>query len=317
VRREEPLRGEKLIKTPMVFIIGAGASVGYGFPLGEKLVKQIAFHTRAAETAFSRAMVASGVDSADVLRFHGNLRGADPSSIDTFLENNREEFVRVGKAAIALVILLAEAECANQGNLVENPPKDNWLKYIWNVARAGCSAETLLHNRVSFVTLNYDRVLETYLSGVIRSAFNLNPDEATALRVKVFPVVHLHGQVSGVEFGADPAMFLNERLDEIAAGIRVVHDAVPVGDSVFEEAQGMISRADLICCLGFGYHPTNINRLRLRDTKRASARLLGSTFGMGHAEVLQAQAALGLDLTHVPNSGLECEAFLRENVALL
>lgn len=306
-----------MIKTPTVFVLGAGASYGYGFPLGERLVKQIGSHTRAAETSFSKAMVASGVDSADVLRFNGNLRGADLSSIDAFLESNRAEFVRVGKAAIALVILLAEVTCVENGRLVENPPEDNWLKYVWNVARAGCDAHTLPDNRVSFITFNYDRVLETYLSGVIRSAFNLTSEEAVALRAKAFPIVHLHGQVSGVEFGAKPEAFLNERLDEIATGIRVVHDAVPVGDSVFEEAQDMIGRAELICCLGFGYHPTNIKRLRLSESKKASARLLGSTFGMGHAEVLQAQAALGLDLTHVPNSRLKCEAFLRENVVLL
>jgi hypothetical protein len=306
-----------LIRTPTVFIVGAGASYEYGFPLGEKLVKQIVFHTRAAETPFSKAMVASGIDSTDVLQFSSSLKGADLSSIDAFLENNRAEFVRVGKAAIALVILLAELECAKQGRLIENPPEDNWLKYIWNVARAGCAAQTLLDNRVSFVSFNYDRVLETYLSGVIGSAFNLSSDEAAELRTQAFPVVHLHGQVAGVKFGAGPEAFLNERLDEIAAGIRVVHDAVPVGDSVFEEAQGMIEQAEVICCLGFGYHPTNIKRLRLSRLKKTNARFVGSTFGMGRAEMLQAQAALGLDLTHVPLSGRKCEAFLRENVVLL
>ncbi|MBU0595758.1 SIR2 family protein [Candidatus Bipolaricaulota bacterium] len=306
-----------MITAPTVIIIGAGASFEYGFPLGAKLVKQAVFHTRAPVTALCKALVSSGV-SADVAgEFSVRLRDSDSNSIDTFLENNREEYVRIGKAAIALVILLAEADCLTEGRLLAKPPADHWLKYIWNVVREACSVQTLQDNRIGFVTFNYDRVLETYLDGVIQNAFNLEPAAATALREQAFPIVHLHGQVSNVGFGAyPPGALLNEQLQEIASGIRVVHDSVPRDDRAFERAFDMIRSAKLICCLGFGYHPTNVGRLRLKELKAQKAQFCGSAYGMGAAQIQQAENMLGLSIN--PTSGnLKCEAFLQEHVVLV
>jgi len=306
-----------MITAPTVFIIGAGASSEYGFPLGTELVKQAVFHTRAAATALVKALVSSGVSADDAGEFSVRLRDSDPNSIDTFLENNREEYVRIGKAAIALVILLAEVNCLKHRLLIEKAPEDHWLKYIWNAVREACSAQTLQDNRISFVTFNYDRVLETYLDGVIQNAFNLELAEATVLREQAFPIVHLHGQVSNIGFGAyPPGELLNERLQEIASGIRVVHDSVPRDDPAFEKAFGMIRSAQMICCLGFGYHPTNVMRLRLEELKALTAQFCGSAYGMGAAQIQQAENILSLSINQT-SGNLKCEAFLREHVVLV
>jgi len=304
-----------MIHIPTVFIVGAGASAEYGFPLGGALVKQIVFHMREEGTALRQALARVGVGLRDAEEFGIRLRDSDSDSIDTFLENNSEEFVRIGKAAIACVILLAEEECASRNRLVADPPGDHWLKYVWNTARGGCNAATLAENRLSFVSFNYDRVLETYLDGVIQSTFNLEAVEAAALRAKAFPIVHLHGQVSGVGFGEVEGAFADNHLERLSSGIRVVHDEVPTNGPAFESAFNMIASARRICCLGFGFHPTNIRRLRLHDIMSPDARFHGSTFGMGEAQIRQAQSTLNLQIERtLPH--LKCASFLRECVDL-
>ncbi len=303
-----------MIQNPTVFIVGAGASTEYGFPLGGALVKQIVFHMRKEGTALRQGLARVGVSLRDAEEFGIRLQDSDSDSIDTFLENNREEFVRIGKTAIACVILLAEAECARQHRLVADPPADHWLKYVWNIARGGCSVATLPENRLSFVSFNYDRVLETYLDGVIQSTFNLEAAEGSTLRAKAFPIVHLHGQVSGVGFGEIGGAFA-DNLDLLASGIRVVHDEVPTNDPAFETAFNMIASARRICCLGFGFHPTNIRRLRLHDIMSPDAQFHGSTFDMGEAQIGQALNALNLQMERI-RPHLKCEAFLRECVDL-
>jgi hypothetical protein len=304
-----------MIQIPTVFIVGAGASAEYGFPLGGALVKRIVFNMRKEGTALRQALARVGVSLRDVEEFCIRLQDSDSDSIDVFLENNREEFVRIGKAAIACVILLAEEECARGHRLVADPPADNWLKYVWNIARGGCSVATLAENRLGFISFNYDRVLETYLDGVMRSTFNLEAAEGSALRAKAFPIVHLHGQVSGVSFGEIEGAFADDHLGLLASGIRVVHDEVPTNDPAFESAFNMISSARRICCLGFGFHPTNIRRLRLHDIMSPDARFHGSTFGMGEAQIGQALNALNLQIERI-RPHLKCEAFLRECVDL-
>ncbi len=305
-----------MIQTPTVFITGAGASVEYGLPLGADLVKRVVLLTRQPNSGLRQALAKAGVSIADAEAFSTRLSGSDPSSIDTFLENNTEEFIRIGKAAIALVILLAEGHCLELGRLGPEPPKDHWLKYIWNLALAGCTAATLATNRVSFVTFNYDRALETYLDGVIRNAFGLEGSEARELREQAFPIVHLHGAVSGVEFGADPGELLNGRLEETAEGIKVIHEAIPQDDPAFRRAFELLRGALLVCCLGFGYHPTNVQRLRVKDLMRTpSAKFCGSAYGMGTAEIKQAEGPLRLEIDRL-SKGLKCEAFLRERVVL-
>lgn len=49
---------------------------------------------------------------------------------------------------------------------------------------------------------------------------------------------------------------------ESARSIKIVHEGS--GDTEeFIEAQKAITAAEVVCCLGFGYHPANVSRLQL------------------------------------------------------
>jgi len=87
-----------MIRTPTVFVLGAGASQPFAFPTGRELVD----HTvQALQSNENRAFFTQlGFAEEDVIRFRDQLWGSGRNSVDAFLEH-REEFVDVGKAVIA------------------------------------------------------------------------------------------------------------------------------------------------------------------------------------------------------------------------
>lgn len=304
-----------MISNPTVFIIGAGASAEYGFPLGSSLVHKIISHMSEPNTDLLRGLHLGGFELAETTQFCKKMEFSDTDSIDTFLERNEDKYVQIGKAAIAYVILESESECHKADRLISNSPKDHWLKYVWNIMRAGCTPDTLIDNAISFVTFNYDRVLETYLDTVIQHSFNIDALRSTALREKSIEIIHLHGQISNKEFGRFDNEEIVNNLPEIASEIRVVHDDVPKNDEVFNKAFEAIRNADLICFLGFGYHPVNVRRLRISELTTGAKAFVGSTFNMGKAEVNLAIKRIGRAFKHT-SSSQRCEAFLRTDAPI-
>ena len=180
-----------MIRHPTVFILGAGASVEYGFPLGAGLTAQIVDALNLTGV-LRLPLVSTGLSSDDIDNFATHLTGADLTSIDAFLENNNEQFVQIGKLCIAAMILFREQD--PRQNLFAKPPVDHWLKYLWNLMRAETDALSFAENQVSFVTIYYDRLVEYYFDTVLASAFNLTQRDAKNLRERTFQIIHLHGE---------------------------------------------------------------------------------------------------------------------------
>jgi hypothetical protein len=301
-----------VITKPTVFIIGAGASASYGFPVGDELSGRIVNETLKPNTNLKRALRLAGHEDTDITRFRERLNDAGLTSIDAFLENNDPTSIEIGRAAIAYVILEAEAKCRKEDRLGEHrPADDHWLGYLWGMLKEGCTADTLPFNRVAFVTFNYDRVLETYFDARIAAAFNLTADKATAVRVAALPVAHLHGQLHDVAFGYFQEAPVVGSLKSIASGIRIVHEEVGPLNRTFLEAQRHLSMADLLCFLGFGYHATNLKRLQVESGVQGKATIVGSAYGMGNAERDVVKARLQRGITF-GGRDQKCTAFLRD-----
>lgn len=296
-----------------VFVIGAGASVQYGFPLGQGLVRDIVAATQPGGT-YLHAFTEMGFTLEECKLFHSRLRGSDASSIDTFLEGNAEPIIRFGKVAIAHSILRAEWAAKNQGRMIGSPGQDHWLGYLWNVMRAGHKAASFAENPVSFVSFNYDRVLEYYFTTVLANSFNLSEDEAGDLRQRALPILHLHGALTGVEFGAAESP-TPETISTSAAGIRVIHDTPSEGDTTFNLAFRYLGEAELVVFLGFSYHPVNMERLRVRAVVQPTCVVKGTGYMMGGFEITAARRAIGGDQM-IPSGGTQCLEFLRDYTPL-
>src|SRR5437660_495858 len=95
-------------------VLGAGASMPYGYPSGYDLVSNIISlvsldnpKPRIADTHFADETRAMGIPSEHAIDFAKTLRDAFPPSIDYFLFHN-PQYLDVGKLAIAQRIIRHE-----------------------------------------------------------------------------------------------------------------------------------------------------------------------------------------------------------------
>lgn len=136
------------------------------------------------------------------------------------------------------------------------------------------------------------------------------------------PIIHVHGLLGGFPHLTDNATRSYEpriepELIEVAASqIRIIHEADALGPE-YDKAHKVITAANKICFLGFGYHPVNVERLRINELFRGSG-LLGTAKGLGEAESSRAKdlfRALPRAL-YLPSLGQDVLTFLRNHDVL-
>jgi len=228
--------------------------------------------------------------------FHERLGQSDTSSIDDFLESN-PEYREIGKVCIA-----AQLTVWGPPSDLQPHPELHWYRYLWDRMRQGArTSEEFRENDVRIITYNYDTSLERYFAAVLRPTFpNLAaaPREATkTMRAAVLPVVHLHGSLgeAGDQVASVSDRMTLDRLDyyrQVAAGIRIVHDDKPTDD--YAKAHEWLRAAQVICFLGFGYHPTNVKRLDVlgQISGRSGVFYGGTAMGLQAAEIARAESLL-------------------------
>jgi hypothetical protein len=106
-----------LFTTDTVLILGAGASIPYGFPSGADLVIRICARGAGAYRAF-------GIEEQQAAEFIQALRASEQPSVDAFLEH-RPNFMHVGMVAIAATLV----ECEQEANLRK---PGEWYGYLLN-----------------------------------------------------------------------------------------------------------------------------------------------------------------------------------------
>ena len=171
-----------MIIHPTTFVVGAGASVDYGFPLGEQLTKSIgkaltfdgSNHVPTTElmrTAISVVNIRPDLMTTAVSLFSqapllkAGLRTA--SSIDAFLDSRHDSphFELLGKMAIATCLIAAEHACTSlrvqkPGEMLDlSQSEKTWLARLFkNVLAPGVRKSQLekIFDNVSFIVFNYD-----------------------------------------------------------------------------------------------------------------------------------------------------------------
>lgn len=266
-----------MIKNKTVLVLGAGASMDFGFPSGQRLVEIICDSSAASVRNRKEMLVKMGRGEKEILAFCEDLKVSGQPSVDAFLEH-RPEFIEVGKSAMALVLLPLEA--ASTSNL-HNVKKAHWYKYFFNQLQTGF--DDFADNELSVLTFNYDRSFEYYLHTVMQKRYGKSPEECAEKLLQI-PIIHLYGELGRLPWqkesdyvytpiprggtvpyrGAISQEELFRRLFVCQTSIRIVHEDI-TQDKAFSKAHELLKNAQRIYFLGFGYHPTNVNRLQVRD----------------------------------------------------
>ncbi|MHC4477182.1 MAG: hypothetical protein ACYTEL_16165 [Planctomycetota bacterium] len=258
-----------MIERETLLILGAGASVPYGFPSGGELVSRIKVLLDHPETSTFQLLRPHPLSfRADCIQeFIRSLHHADPPSVDAWLEHN-EEFVEIGKAAIALALLRAE----QKSNL---RPTNSWYQYLFS--QLSGSFEHFDKNRVSIITFNYDRSLEHYLYMAFTNTHSAIKSEDCAQKLKSIPIVHPYGSLGHFEWQAKkpfPVPFGHEATTDMvhqaSRNIKIIPETNQDPTVEFQQARELITQAQSIYFLGFGYHQTNIERLGFESIKKAT-----------------------------------------------
>jgi hypothetical protein len=287
--RTEGYRGAQLIKQQTVFVLGAGASAPYGFPIGAELVDKIC--TQILGGSGVHTMIArlgrAGLTPDKVMRFAGALKELRPYSVDRFLEM-RPEFLDVGKAAIADVLL----QCEQQALLVGASIEVDWYRLLFDqIIRKSQAFFESQARRLSILTFNFDRSFERALFTALRNAYNLTGPAATALATTL-AIQHIHGQLGecawltntadAVEYDVirDDEKWVNA-IGAAVAMMKIVHE--PGTTAIIEDAQALLAKAQLVCFLGFGYHEENVKKLDVATF--SDATVYGTILNLGGAEI--------------------------------
>ena len=237
----------------------------YGFPTGRGLLDDICAKLKGEflDTEWGERFVDlfGRRDKAvpAIREFRKRLYNSSKDSVDAFLEKpENEEFIPVGKIAIAAMLV----PCEDSTKLISTSRSGpSWYAYLFNSLDNDSSFEKFGDNKLSILTYNYDRSLEEFLYISLKNLYDRSAEE-TANVLRQIPIVHLHGAL-----GAHPSQDGNMTRDyssnsyvpAAAEGIKIVHEIEPSGEQ-FRTARHLLTRAERICFLGFGYG------VRLRKT---------------------------------------------------
>jgi hypothetical protein len=327
-----------MIKHSTLFITGAGASIPYGMPSGTNLVhyiiKSLEPDYKFQYKKFSLGDVPENeeyitieqqwndydlyrklnFDEGIINNFRTALSNSGLYSIDAFLERSIK-FIEIGKTAIANVLLKFENKERLKGN------DRNWIKYLWN--NMNPTYDDFDANEISFITFNYDRVIEYCLALYSSNSFGKG-DAKWLNKLDKIPVIHIHGKLgivpwakivteAPVEFGFDPNNFEDhfKKVQKARQYLKIINEN-PKDDQDIIISKELIKNAKAIIFLGFGYHENNMAKLDIM--KISGKQLIGTGYGLTNLEISNLKTLYNMYI--IDNEHGDNLDFLRNNVIL-
>lgn len=291
-----------MFTTPTVFVLGAGISAPFGFPVGRQMKDAICnggyLDSRGNRIATLGpdhmaeliAAAMSNPDSSVAKRFIDGFRASDLYSIDAWLETNQADdfMLRAGKCAIAAVLMHDECQAVNGGADVN----EDWFSWLWNNMWTPEIAG-IADNQVQFITFNYDRLFEWKLERQVKNSYlRATPEEhEKAIKNLKKRIHHVHGVLNADKETGEPNLsrFGNHDLRSLIAGsptetaskratfgnqVRLHARTINIvcenqgDDKVVNTAQSIILRCirqkeSRLVFLGFSFDERNIIKLNL------------------------------------------------------
>ena len=163
-------------------------------------------------------------------------------------------------------------------------------------------------NRISFITFNYDRFLESWLFNCIKHSFTL-PDEKALDVLSRIPIYHIYGTLGEFKNVAARSPF---DWAHASKGIRTIFETEEHDQTLLAKAKDHLSRAQRIGLLGFGFHSQNIDILDLVSiVTNSSAIVASSRFGIMHEEWIRYTRRFPNGRISVTDDSYKCLGALR------
>jgi len=296
-----------MIKEKTVFILGAGASVPYGYPTGKELRVEIyTEHPNNLKNAsfreYDSTVPPSMIEQAESLA--KKFEKSSTESIDLFLARNTE-FSQTGLLAIVLTVLRREQHSRFREKSYQ--PEQDWYTLLFTKMTESFTKrddyKEFGNNNVSFVTFNYDRSLEFILHESLRNSFGLAKDNEIVEQLREIPIFHVYGKIADLPWeDPDGIPYLNSEPDKpinqypikdyekLLENIQTMHKRSEEDRSVMVK---QIADATKVFFLGFGYAQENIEILNLKSTLQKGQLIYGTAFDRFKKEILDIKESLG------------------------
>ena len=337
-----------------MFVLGAGVSVPFGFPTGKSLLRILTGDPVSPRTSEEKELQLSherlvqllekGFGQGCMRSLIKDLKSSMPPSIDTWLDYRPSHKI-MAKRAIAAVIYEYENRCIDHAHV-----SDNWFEWIFSrMLRNAPTLDLFLANKITFITFNYDRLLEWKLTQAIRGVFGEKDRDRIQEAAKSIldRIIHVHGslrysQNSTLEgsFGLvgfsgfkrmhskNPDNQIEDYISDAAEGIRIIGEKGS-NDAEINRAIDTLTHATKVVFLGFSYDERNLQVLGTKNwakTKpsityngRTHRPVMGSAFGMRQAQRDAASSEFDDNENRIllGNSDLTCVPFCDEHVFLI
>ncbi|HQF54664.1 MAG TPA: hypothetical protein PK208_06075 [Fibrobacteria bacterium] len=332
MKEKFPTRGTQYLSD--VFVIGAGASVPYGFPTGFDLIEDL--RTKDASKTLRESLIPKILEPGTIDRHFENPKDWDLSpfgkfheawkrqihgsvilTIDQFLKNRPDQnFSVYGKALMAERILSYENDCLNspakdkEGKSKKSMKSVDWIQYFltqidlqpnWDVYLMGAT----------FISFNYDRVFEYFLRQFLMIERSMPISEADKF-IASMKIYHLNGYLGPLQnlpFGNASGSGSLEPWRSLYGGdgrVSTAPDYLKISKNMRtvweteahsdrEKAQVAIAAAERIFVLGTSYIPENLEAIGLGAVASSNrANLRGTALGLSDAQVSRSAKMLGI-----------------------
>lgn len=287
-----------------VFVLGAGASTPYGLPTGAELRQDIYEHyavrlrdvrSQQAERSALRSQNEQEMIQLEFKKdknFAQDFRLSRTPMIDLYLNRN-PDLMKIGLRAITMSILRYERRC-QYGEDAKHPDED-WYSELLNKLTSDSTSPQepdLGAAEVGFITFNYDRSLENYLYETLTRAFSMVPKDAIIKQINSIRIEHLFGKIAPLPW-QDGGKVLEFRtrlediplalIDQFAQNIQILYDQRD--NPKLEQVKKMITKAERVFSLGFGYAPENMGLLGFPEILNTDTVVYGTTKGLSSAAI--------------------------------
>lgn len=286
-------------------VLGAGASVAMGYPVGAGLRTAILEHSTGKYEEFICSQ-REGIFPDQIEDFTKVFRASQMLSIDAFLAR-RQEFAEIGKRAIASILLDKENKdllhsCEHSEH---SEHSDHWYFYFFNKVAAAHDWDSLSFKDIAIVSFNYDRSFEHYMINALMNTYGRS-FMAAQKKLEEMKIIHVYG-VLGSCNPMDTNYFSygngvsQDNVSTASSRLKVI----PEGrndDEALQQARELLLHSQKIAFLGFGFDEVNLERLDSKQTCKDSIlfsvinwrKIVATCYGMTDAEVLKA-AKLTID----------------------
>jgi hypothetical protein len=279
-----------------VFILGAGSSVDFGFPMGSELTGHI---SNALAFRSDGHYVHGGSDLVREALAHGAqacpnwfsasrlISSAMPlaPSIDNFVNVHRHDvgIAYCAKVAIADCILAAERNSKvyvlpdNIYNTIDFTENMNaWHTLFFRIVTMYSTIDELRDRltELAIVTFNYDRSFEHFMFHAIRAYYKVS-NEIAASVLNNLEIYHPYGKVGKIPYLETGATIQygqeirGRELLEIASQIRTFTEGTDPESSDIIKIRRTVFDAKALVFLGFAFHPLNMDLLFGHEAEKA------------------------------------------------